>query len=107
MFEVEEVKKEEGIKEPTEQGMVQKPKEEDKKVKIIIEEQEGDENSGDVFVSVNGYGMTIKRGFPVEIPESFVDVLRKAVITKMTQDKETDEIKYRDVPRFNFRIVNE
>lgn len=77
----------------------------EKKVTIMIEEQEGDENTGDVFVSVNGHAWQIRRGFEVEVPESVVHVLKNAVITKMIQDRLTDEIKYKDVPRFNFRII--
>lgn len=90
---------------PKPQGMVYNPVGE-KKVTIMIEEQEGDENSGDVFVSINGFAYQIRRGFEVSVPESVVEILRNAITTKMWQDKQTDEIKFRNVPRFNFRVIN-
>jgi len=96
--------KEEGIKVETPKAEV-KPAEE-KKIKIIIDEQEGDENSGDVFVSVNGKAFQIKRGFPVDVPESVVTVLKDAITTKMTQNLQTGEFYYKDVPRFSFHVVN-
>ena len=76
-----------------------------KKVRIIIAEQEGEENQGDVFVSVNGFPYQIKRGFEVEVPESVVEVLRHAITTKMTQDAYTQAMTYKDVPRFSFQVL--
>lgn len=76
------------------------------KIKIVIEEQEGDENQGSVFVSVNGYAYLIKRGFPVEVVPSVVNVLKDAVITRIYMNPDTGETTYKDVPRFNFRILD-
>jgi len=78
-----------------------------KKVKLLIEEQEGDEHSPRVFIQVNGFPYSIKRGFTVEVPESVIEVLKNAVITKMFQNVDSGEITYKDVPRFNYRIMND
>jgi len=80
--------------------------EKSKKVKIIIEEQEGDENQGRVFVSVNGYPYSIKRGIAVDVPESVVHVLQTAIVTKIDMNPATGEENRKDVPRFNFRILD-
>lgn len=85
-------------------GIIYNPASE-KKVTIIIEEQEGDENTGDVFVEINGYAYQIRRGFEVDVPEGVVSILKNSIITKMFQNKLTDEITYKDVPRFNFRVI--
>lgn len=82
-----------------------KEKEAEPKVKILIEQQEGVETQERVFVSVNGYAYSIKRGIPVEVPESVVRVLETSIQTKMYQNVESGEITYRDVPRVNFRII--
>lgn len=79
------------------------PKE--KKVKIMIEEQAGDENQGGVYVSVNGRAFYIRRGFEVEVPEAIVNVLKDAIITQIYQNPDTGEEVRKDVPRFNFRIL--
>lgn len=75
------------------------------KVKIIVAEQEGEENQGDVFVSVNGVAYQIKRGFEVEVPVSVVEALKNAVATKMSQDAYTQAMTYKDVPRFAFQVL--
>ena len=76
------------------------------KVRIIISEQEGDENQGDVILGLNGKFYQIKRGFPVEIPKDLLEVLNHAVITKMTQNMATQEITYKDVPRFAYQVLS-
>lgn len=76
-----------------------------KRVKIIIAEGEGEENQGDVFVSVNGKAWQIKRGFEVEVPQEVIEVLDHAVTTKMTQNLDTQEMYYKNVPRFAYQIV--
>ncbi len=77
----------------------------DDKVRIIISEQEGDENQGDVVLGLNGKFYQIKRGFPVEIPKDLLEVLNHAIITKMSQNMETQEITYKDVPRFAYQVL--
>ena len=75
------------------------------RVRIIIAEQEGDENQGDVILGLNGKIFQIKRGFPVEIPRDLLEILNHAVTTKMTQNMETQEMSYRDVPRFPYQVL--
>jgi hypothetical protein len=77
----------------------------EKKVKLLIEEQEGDEHTPRVFLSVNGYPYSIRRGSIVEVPESVIGVLDNAIVTKMFQNVDTGEITYKDVSRFNYKIV--
>ena len=73
---------------------------------IVIEEQDGDENQGDVFVGLNGRSFLIQRGVPVSVPIGVLDILKNSIQTKLLQDMETREKRYKDVPRFNVRIVN-
>jgi hypothetical protein len=72
---------------------------------IVIEEQDGDENQGDVFVGLNGRAFLIQRGVEVTVPIGVLSILKNAIQTKLIQDIETREKKYKDVPRFNVRIV--
>jgi hypothetical protein len=76
------------------------------RITIIIEEQDGDENQGDVFVGLNGRSFLIQRGVPVSVPIGVLDILKNSIQTKLLQDIETREKRYKDVPRFNIRIVN-
>lgn len=78
-----------------------------KKVKIMIDEQEGEESQSDVFVSVNGQSFLIKRGFVVEVPEYVVHALKNCIMTTMKQDKYTEEMIYKDVPRYPFHVIND
>jgi hypothetical protein len=102
--EVREVKFEEAKEEKVETLKDLKPKAV-KKVKLLIEEQEGDEHSPRVFLSVNGYPYSIRRGMVVEVPEAVIGVLDNAIVTKMFQNVDTGEITYKDVSRFNYKIV--
>jgi hypothetical protein len=84
--------------------LVKKPQ--GKKVRIVIEESDDENASNEVFVSVQGYAYQIRRGVPVEVPESVLEVLNHAVQTKMIQNMETYEMTYRDVPRYTYRILS-
>lgn len=91
---------------PTEKGAkLPERVHDEKKVKIIIDQQEGEENQDRVFISVNGYAYSMQRGVELEVPESVVKVLETSIQTKMHQNPETGEITYRDVPRFSFRKI--
>lgn len=83
-----------------------KGKKGEKKVKIIIHEQEGIGGTQDVTVSVNENAYQIKRGHEVEVPESVVHVLENAVITAYEPhpDKKGEYIE-RHYRRFNFSRV--
>jgi hypothetical protein len=58
------------------------------KVEIMIHKQEGPEGKADVFVSIEGYALLIKRGFWVAIPESFVKNLDTCNYTILTQEED-------------------
>lgn len=78
----------------------------EKKVKIIIHEQEGVGGTQDVTVSVNEKAYQIKRGHEVEVPESVVHVLENAVITAYEPNPEKKgEYIERNYRRFNFSRV--
>jgi len=77
-----------------------------KRVKIVIPEQEGEDNQGDVFISVNGRAYQIKRGFEVEVPPEVIEVLDHAISTKMSQDMRTMEMSFKDVPRFPYKVIS-
>lgn len=49
----------------------------DKKVKIELF-KDGDKYKDDVFVSINGKPIQIKRGVEVEIPKAYADVLKQS-----------------------------
>ncbi len=50
--------------------------------RVIIEEGRDANDSPEVFLSVNGRGYQIKRGYPVDIPPELIEVLDHAVIDK-------------------------
>lgn len=52
-----------------------KPKAKEKMVKIFLPLIKGDKTK-EVFVGINGKGYKIKRGIPVEVPESVAEVIR-------------------------------
>jgi hypothetical protein len=85
-------------------GMVIFPIPGEPRVKIVIDEQEGHEGHQPVKLSINGYVLLIKRGIPVDIPESFVNLLRELKYTVYSKDEEGNDIE-RDVPRFAWRKV--
>lgn len=79
----------------------------ERRIKINIAEGEGAEGKDDVFVSVQAVPYQIKRGVDVEVPESAYMVLKDAAYTVYDEFRDGDEIEYRErqVPRFNFRII--
>lgn len=108
----EEVKKQEQEKvepeyvreELTEVNKNTNVKTKEKKVRIIIDEQVGPDAHSEVFVGVNGKHFLIKRGHEVEVPQSVVNVLSEAVITKIIRHEDgTEELKR--IPRISFRVL--
>jgi superfamily II helicase len=76
----------------------------EKRVKIIIEEQDNHEGHQEVRVGVNGKVYQIQRGKEVSVPESVVSILRNAIQTKIIQQPDGSEIA-KDMPRFVWRYV--
>jgi hypothetical protein len=78
----------------------------EKRVTIVIDENDGEEGRSDVFLAVNGKTFLMQRGVNVTVPEYVVHALKNCITTTMRQDPRTDEITYKDVPRFPFHVVN-
>lgn len=77
----------------------------EKRVKLMIFEQEGPEGKQDVPVSVNGYAYQIKRGIEVEVPESVIHVLENAVMTLSEPGEKPGTFVERNVRRFSFQVT--
>ena len=76
------------------------------KVRVMIHEQEGHEGTKDVYLGVNGRGILVKRGFEVDIPESYYHVLRDSKYEiPVKNDAGEDETKI--IPRFAYSIIGE
>jgi acetyl-CoA carboxylase beta subunit len=80
-----------------------------RKVKIIIHNQEGILGSMPVFVAVNGFGFHIPREVESAVPESIVKALENATETRYYREIIDDVPKgpmlSRDVRRFPFSIM--
>ena len=57
----------------------------EKKVRLIVSNQEGVEQTPFVKVQVNGYMYVLPRETEVVVPESVVGVLKNAVVTRLVQ----------------------
>lgn len=69
--------------------------------KIAMGSQKSERN--DVFASLNGESVLIKRNHWVKLPRKFLAVFENAIHTQMER-QENDEIIERQVPRFNVQI---
>ena len=76
----------------------------DPKVTITIAEQEGAGGKRAVFVGVNGVGMLIPRGRPVDIPLRYYFALNDAVKTVHEQDEATGDVVSSEVPSYPMSI---
>jgi hypothetical protein len=74
------------------------------RVKIIIEEQEGHEGSKPVKLGINGHVIVIMRGREVEVPESYVNLLKELKYAVYSKDDDGQDVE-REVTRFNWRKV--
>ncbi len=79
----------------------------DPKVKITIAEVEGAGGSRPVYVGVNGVGMLIPRGRPVDIPYRYYRALKCAIKTVHEQDEATGDILSAEVPAYPFSVNKE
>lgn len=78
----------------------------EKKYRVIINTQEGFDGKDDVKLGVNGRVFLVKRGHEVELPESYLGVLKDAKITQISKDDEGNE-QIIDIPRFSYNILGE
>ncbi len=80
-----------------------------KKITITVYNSDGPNGDKPVFVACNGYGMSIPRNQPVDIPEGIYGALKDAVEVQYYRDvddegKQFGPIKSREVPRFPFSV---
>ena len=79
----------------------------EKKVKIIINEAEG-ESAGDVLVGVNGVLFQLQRDTELEVPQKVVWALDNAVESRYTQVTHKDgsiEMQERKVKTYPYMLV--
>jgi hypothetical protein len=73
--------------------------------KIIIHKQEGHEGTDDVKLPINGNVLLIKRGYEVEIGESYLKNLQSCQYDIFTKDDHGNDF-VAQVPRFSFSIIS-
>lgn len=74
-----------------------------RKFKVTIHATEQDR--GDVFLSVNGHGMYVKRNHEVTLDEAYVDVLKNAVIDTFTKDPDTGKVQKITMMHYPFSAI--
>jgi len=76
--------------------------------RIILGEQDNSDNNQDQLVTdpSDGKQFLIKRGFEVEVPEGVVNNLKESVVTKLSYDREGNEV-WKDIPRFAITELGE
>lgn len=74
------------------------------KVKIEINEGEGDGGKDDVFVQINGYAYKIKRGVEVIVPVEVLHVLENANMT-VYENAQGGGHESRKVKRFSYSVL--
>ena len=72
-------------------------------VEIFIDRQEGAMGKEDVYAAVNGIGIRIPRGKPVQVKRKYVEVLKNSVQTQYVQNEKTQEIESFDALLYPFR----
>ena len=74
-----------------------------RKFKVTIHATEQDR--GDVFLSVNGHAMYVKRNVEVTLDEAYVDVLKNAVIDTFTKDPDTGKVQKITMMHYPFSAI--
>lgn len=74
------------------------------KVKIEIHEGSDDNDKHDVFVQINGYAYSIKRGVEVVVPVEVLHVLENATMTKYATEQGGGQSE-RKTKRFAYSIL--
>jgi len=85
--------------------VAEKPKGQ-KKIRIMINQQEGPDGKFDVSLGVNGKVLLIKRGAEVEIPEEYFFVLRDAKIDQLVRNPGEEE-QIITIARYSYNILGE
>jgi hypothetical protein len=81
-----------------------KPKGMPKTTKIILEENDSIPPTG-LFLQVNGNAYVIRPGYPVDVPDSLIEVLDNAVMSAPVVDNEKNVVGYRDRMKYPYRLA--
>lgn len=81
-----------------------------KKYRLIVQNQEGVDNTPYIVVGVNGKVWQIPRDTEVTVPEEVINTLREAVMTLLEQQRDEQGrniVVERKAPRFPFHVLGE
>jgi hypothetical protein len=77
----------------------------ERRVRIVLEENEGIPPSGQFF-GINGVGYMLKPGMEADVPLAIVDILNNAIISKPIVDPDTKQVTgFKPRLRFPYRVV--
>jgi len=85
--------------------VAEKPKGQ-KKIRVMINQQDGPDGKFDVPLGVNGKVLLIKRGAEVEIPEEYYFVLRDAKIAQLVRNPGEEE-QIITIARYSYNVLGE
>ena len=77
-----------------------------KKIRVMINQQDGPDGKFDVPIGVNGKVLLIKRGEEVEIPEEYFFVLRDAKVDQLVRNPGEEE-QIITMSRFSYNVLGE
>lgn len=77
-----------------------------KKIRVMINQQDGPDGKFDVPIGVNGKVLLIKRGEEVEIPEEYFFVLRDAKVEQLVRNPGEEE-QVLTMSRFSYNVLGE
>lgn len=95
----------EGINTASAETPVAPPKKQ-RKVRVMINQQDGPDGKFDVTLGVNGKVLLIKRGEEVEIPEEYFFVLRDAKIDQLVRNPGEEE-QVITMSRYSYNVLGE
>jgi hypothetical protein len=97
-------------KELAEKVVVEEPKKKERKFRLLVQNQEGVDNTPYIVIGVDGKVYQIPRDTEVEVPEQVIDTLKEAVMTLLEQRKDDQGrniVVARKAPRFPFHVLGE
>ena len=77
-----------------------------KKIRVVINPQEGSDGKFDVPLGVNGRVLLVKRGVEVAIPEEYFFVLRDAKVDQLVRNPGEEE-QVITISRFSYNVLGE
>jgi hypothetical protein len=75
------------------------------KGKVTVTIMATESEKGDVFLGLNGHGLQIKRGVPVQIPVEYLSCLTDSTIKTVSKDPETGRVTAMEIMRLPFTAV--